>query len=51
MTGVAGIGENCRARNVRGINKAIIKHRKFNVFKSVNNSRLVWDPEVNPKDF
>ena len=43
-----GLG-SCLGREVASgggnwcINKAIIKHRNWKVFKTVNNSRLIWD--------
>ncbi len=45
-TGVVGL--RAIRINLR-INKAIIKHRKWKVFKTVNNSRLIWDAHSKPK--
>ena len=31
------------------INRAIIKQRKWNIFKTVNNSKLIWDASSKPR--
>lgn len=30
-------------------NRAVVKNRKWNVFRSVNNSKILWDPSIKPK--
>ncbi|KAK0138886.1 RNA-directed DNA polymerase from mobile element jockey [Merluccius polli] len=34
--------------HISRINKAILKHRNWNIFNTVNNYRLVWDPRNKP---
>lgn len=42
-------GINVNNRNRKLPNPAIIKHRKLGVFRTVNNSKLIWDSRFKPK--
>jgi len=44
-----GIGTIAQNVNKKLLNPAISKNRKWAVFRTVNDSRTVWDPRVKPK--
>lgn len=42
------IGVSTTQRRAVGLNPAILKLRKFNLFQTVNNAKVLWDPLTKP---